>query len=54
MAQYKFNGSTPVSIPALGLELQPGQVFETDEEINHSDFDLIKTKPKADAPAKEA
>lgn len=53
--QYKFTGSNPVSIPALGLDLKPGDKFESDEKLNHPDFELIKDKPKADdkAAAKE-
>ena len=53
MPQYKFTGSQPVSIPALGLDLKPGDKFETPEKINHSDFELIKEKPADKTPAKE-
>lgn len=52
MLQYKFKGSAPVSIPALGLELQPGDRFEVEEEINHSDFEQIKVEKPA-KPVKE-
>lgn len=54
MPTYKFTGPNPVSIPALGLDLKPGDKFETEEEFNHSDFELIKTdKPADKTPAKE-
>ena len=56
MPAYKYTGSHPISIPAMGLDLKPGDKFETDEKVNHSDFELIKQdKPKADekAAAKE-
>lgn len=56
MPTYKYTGSHPISIPALGLQLKPGEKFESEEKLNHSDFELIKQdKPKADdkATAKE-
>jgi hypothetical protein len=52
--QYRFSGPTPVSIPAMGLELQPGDKFDSDEKINHSDFEVIKVEKPAEKPAKES
>jgi len=51
--KYQYNGSHPISIPALGLELKPGELFESDEKINHSDIEKIKDKPADKTPAKE-
>jgi hypothetical protein len=51
--QYRYNGSHPISIPALGLELKPGDTFESDEKLNHSDIEQIKAKPADKTPAKE-
>lgn len=37
--EYEYVGDHPVDIPALGLtQVQPGQVLDVAEEINHSDF----------------
>ena len=51
--QYRYNGSHPISIPALGLDLKPGDKFESDEKINHSDIEKIKDKPADKPSAKE-
>lgn len=53
MPRYEYVGDTPRSIPALGLEVQPGQQVEVAEEIRHSDFVLIPDKAGKSTPAKE-
>lgn len=52
MPKYEYVGDTPRIIPALGLEVAPGQEVEVDEEIRHGDFALVKDKKPAKAPAK--
>lgn len=42
--RYRFTGDTAQSFPGLGLELEPGQEFETDEEIIHPH--VVKVEPK--------
>jgi hypothetical protein len=58
LPKYRFSGDSAKSIPALGLDLvQPGDVVDVPEEINHPDFQLVKETAKkadvADSTAKE-
>jgi hypothetical protein len=54
MPKYEYVGDSPRSIPALGLDVVPGQQFEVEEEIRHSDFVLVKDKkPSAKGADKE-
>lgn len=53
MPKYEYVGDGPRSIPALGLEVVPGQVVEVAEEIRHPDFVLIAEKKAAKDAAKE-
>jgi hypothetical protein len=47
MPKYEYVGDHPVSIPALGLDVVPGDVVEVADEIRHSDFVLIPEKKAA-------
>lgn len=53
MPKYEYVGDTRRSIPSLGLEVDPGQVIEVEEEIRHSDFVLMPEKKPAKSAAKE-
>lgn len=53
MPKYQYVGDAPRSIPALGLEVQPGEEIEVDEEIRNGDFVLIPEKKAAKSAAKE-
>ena len=35
MPRYVWTGPSPQLIASIGLEVEPGQEFETDEELNH-------------------
>jgi hypothetical protein len=43
MARYRYTGEDARSLPELGLDLEPGQEFETDQVINHPD--LVPVEP---------
>ena len=48
--RYRYKGDTARSVPSLGLDnLQPGDTFDSADELNHPDFELVK-----DTPAKAA
>lgn len=51
MPKYEYVGDVPRSIPALGLEVVPGQEIEVEEEIRHSDFVPVKEKKSPTKPA---
>ena len=44
---YKYNGEHEVHLPKQGLLVQPGDTVETEIEINHPDFELVKSKSQA-------
>lgn len=54
MPRYRFTGDTPRSIPALGLEVEPGQEIETADEIRHGEFELIPEKKAGKAAPKDS
>lgn len=51
MARYVYRGDQPRSFDTLGLLLEPGEEFETPEEISHPDIEAV-TEP-ADTGEKE-
>lgn len=52
MSRYRYKGDSARSIPALGLDfVQPGDVVDVPEEINHPDFELVKESPAKATPA---
>jgi hypothetical protein len=53
MPKYEYVGDRPVSIPALGLDVVPGQVVEVEEEIRHGDFVPIPDKKAGKSAPKE-
>jgi hypothetical protein len=53
MPRYRFVGDTPRSMPALGLEVEPGQEIDVPEEIRHGEFELIPEKKAGKAAPKE-
>ncbi len=52
MKKYKFVGQITVYISGIG-EIEPGQSFETDIEINNPDFELITDEDQPRKPKKE-
>jgi hypothetical protein len=53
MPKYEYVGDRPVVIPALGLEVAPGDHVEVEEEIRHSDFVAIVEKKAGKTTEKE-
>lgn len=54
MPKYEYVGDRPIVIPALGLQVAPGDQVEVEEEIRHSDFVLIPEKKAGKSAPKEA
>lgn len=38
MRRYRYTGEAPALVPSLHREVQPGEVIETDQEINNPNF----------------
>ena len=53
--KYKYTGEQEVHLPKLGILVQPGDTVETEQEINHTDFELVQSKSqeKREAVQKE-
>ena len=51
MARYRYTGEDARSLPELGLDLEPGQEFETDLVINHPDLVPVEPVEPVEAPA---
>ena len=50
--RYKYTGAQPVHFPNLGIEVNPGDTFETEHAIKHPDFEAVTDhKKKEDAKA---
>lgn len=51
--KYRYSGPMPVFLPLLARRVEPGDVVETDREINHPHFER-QSEPRAtrakDAP----
>lgn len=43
--KYQYEGPIRVIVPLLGRQVEPGEIVETDRELNHPHFVLIKPKP---------
>lgn len=51
MPRYRHIGDQPRSFPELGLDLEPGQEFETEQPVNHPDLQLLdELEPEQAAP----
>ena len=48
MPRYRHVFDQKRIYPALGLELEPGEEFETDQVLDHPNF-LLLDKPKGEA-----
>lgn len=46
MARYRHTSDHAQLFPTLGLELEPGQEFETDQDVNHPDLAPVEGKEK--------
>ena len=53
MPKYEYVGDAPRTIPALALDVVPGQEVEVSDEIRHPDFVLIPEKKASKAASKE-
>jgi hypothetical protein len=51
--RYQYDGPIEITLIPLGRRVQPGEVVETEIEINHPHFSLMEKPPKAAKPAKE-
>lgn len=47
MPRYRHIGDQPRSFPELGLDLEPGQEFETEQPVSHPDLQLLDDEPDA-------
>lgn len=47
MEKYKYTGTVEVHLPHQGITVQPGEVIEVAEAINHPDFETVKKEAKA-------
>lgn len=52
MPRYRHIGDQPRSFPELGLDLEPGQEFETEQPVDHPDLQLLDQL--GEAPAEDA
>lgn len=46
MAKYKFTGDHEKHFPALGKLVKPGDIIETDKEVNHPELEPVKDEVK--------
>ena len=44
MPRYRYTGELACSIPTLGLELEPGGEFETDQPVEHPDIEPVEAE----------
>lgn len=52
MPRYRWVGETRVQFPTVGVEVDPGEEFDSDEELNHPLLEKVKkTSTKADTSA---
>lgn len=47
--RYRYTGSQPVHFPAIGAEVKPGDVVETEHTIHHPDFEEVRETKKGEA-----
>lgn len=48
MPRYQYEGTEPQQLPTLHREVEPGEVLELDQEINHPHFRRLDDPPAAD------
>lgn len=41
MPRYRYKGELACTIPELGLDLDPGDEFETDQPVDHPDLEPV-------------
>jgi hypothetical protein len=46
MRKYKYKGEEEREVPQIGRIVKPGETIETDKEINHPLFELVKEEKK--------
>lgn len=44
--KYKYTGNTEVHLPHQAKTVQPGDIIEVTEVINHPDFELVEKEAK--------
>jgi hypothetical protein len=54
MPRYRYTGQVRVSVPDARVEVDPGEEFDSDVELNNPYFDLVEPAPEVtpeEAPA---
>ena len=46
LVKYKYTGEAEIIAPTIHKQLQPGDEFESDQELNNPAFALVTEEPK--------